>query len=283
MAQGTLTVSGIGIEPVSDGWSRRRPGTILIAPPDAPGDWERRAPWSGERWELPMGGFLVRTAGHLVLVDVGMGPMHVPGHVETGGLPESLAAAGARPADVTDVVLTHLHRDHVGWLSTDGVPTFSAARHFLHADDWANVRREGGEAERGLAEIVLPVSDLMHPVAGARSEVAPGVTLRHLPGHTAGNCLVDVGAGEDRALLLGDTAHHPTALVEDGWLDHFDADRDRARRVRAELADELESTGVPAVGAHFAGFRFGRVVRDRRGSRRWSTEGEGLSSTRAAY
>lgn len=112
-------------------------------------------------------------------------------------------------------------------------------------------------------------ADLLSVVSGSHTEVLPGVVLRHLPGHTAGNCLVEVGEAEDRAFLLGNTSHHPVLLVEDGWTDHFDADRDRARRVRADLADELEATNTPAVGAHFDGLRFGRVVRGRDGVRRW--------------
>jgi glyoxylase-like metal-dependent hydrolase (beta-lactamase superfamily II) len=273
MTQAPLVVSGIAVQPLLDGWSLGPPGRILVPPLGTPAGWDTDGPSFGPAgWRLPLGGFLVRTEDRVVLVDAGMGPMHVDGQIETGQLPDALRLAGVAPEEVTDVVLSHLHVDHVGWVSQDGVPTFPNAVHHWHREDWEDVRaagENGGVAGHGLAERLLPAADLLRLVEGPRTEVLPGIVLRHLPGHTPGNCLVEVGAGEDRVLLLGDTAHHHVQLVEDGWEDHFDADRAAARRVRAELADELERSGIPAVGAHFDDVRFGRVVRGTDGRRRW--------------
>jgi glyoxylase-like metal-dependent hydrolase (beta-lactamase superfamily II) len=284
MVQTAVTVAGIQVEPVLDGWSINPPGMILVPPPDAPPDWDSNGTYFGpEGWRLPLGGFLVRTGDRVVLVDAGMGPMHVDGHIDTGRLPEALRAAGVTPDLVTDVVLSHLHVDHVGWVSQEGVPTFPNAVHHWHRDDWDHVRRDAGGdhgvANQGIADRLLPAADLLRLVDGPRSEVLPGIVLRHLPGHTPGNCLVEVGDGDDRVLLLGDTAHHHAQLVEDGWEDNFDADRAMARRVRAELADELERGGTPAVGAHFDDVRFGRVVRGADGRRRWELLQDGPPRT----
>ncbi|MFB9322725.1 MBL fold metallo-hydrolase [Cryptosporangium minutisporangium] len=235
MPQEKLTVSGISIESVPDGWAQAPPGTLLVPPSGSPADWETSGWFEPGGWRFPLGGFLLRTADRLILVDAG----------------------------------THLHRDHVGWLSVDGEPTFPAAAHHVHAADWATLESGHGEADMGMADIVRPIGDLVRLARAERTEIAPGVLLRLVAGHTPGNCLIEVGEGEDRAFLLGDTAHHPATLVEDGWLDKFDADRDGARKARAQLADELEASGIPAVGAHFDGCRFGRVIRGRDGSRRW--------------
>lgn len=272
MTQTPLVVSGISVEPLLDGWSLGPPDRILVPPPGTPDGWDTAGPSFGpEGWRLPLGGFLVRTEDRVVLVDAGMGPMHVDGKIETGRLPEALGRAGVAQDDVTDVVLSHLHVDHIGWVSQEGVPTFPGAVHHWHRDDWDHVRTVGGQgvADHGLVDRLLPAADLLSLVEGPRTEILPGVVLRSVPGHTPGNCLVEVGAGEDRVLLLGDTAHHHLQLVEDGWEDNFDADRTRARRARAELADELERSGLPAVGAHFDEVRFGRIVRGTDGRRRW--------------
>ena len=74
------------------------------------------------------------------MVDTGMGPgPHPTGGNRTGDLPNQLKIQGIDPQDVTAVVHTHLHSDHIGWNVTykDGAPrlTFPRARHFIPRDD----------------------------------------------------------------------------------------------------------------------------------------------------
>ncbi len=76
------------------------------------------------------GGFLIRPPGdRLVLVDAGIGArsgemMSGNGHFHGGELLNSLGALGVRADDITDVVFTHLHFDHVGWASHNGQSHF---------------------------------------------------------------------------------------------------------------------------------------------------------------
>ncbi|ONH23635.1 hypothetical protein BL253_32455 [Pseudofrankia asymbiotica] len=266
-----MVVAGIALELVLDGYVTCSPEQVMQPPDDAPSTWQTNGEWFGPGpWRMPMGGFLLRVPGRTVLVDAGVGPRCVPNVMETGQFLTSLTAMGVGVDDVTDVVITHLHYDHVGWVSQDGTPTFPRAVHHLHARDWEYVH--SGHASRAadsVTESLRPAADLLHLVSGTRTEVLPGVVLRHVPGHTPGNCLVEVGEGDDVALLLGDTAHHPVALVDDRWIDHFDADRDQARRARAEISAELERSHAPATGAHFDGGRFGRIVRTTDGRLHW--------------
>ena len=75
--------------------------------------------------EHGLGGFLVRTGGHTVLIDTGVGPDQIGPYgpydrvIKGGELPTRLAELGVEPADVTDIVLTHLHPDHYGWATHD--------------------------------------------------------------------------------------------------------------------------------------------------------------------
>ena len=83
---------------------------------------------------IEMGGFLVRTDEHLVLVDTGIGPHAVP--ERTGMFMRNLAAHGVRPSEVTDVVLTHLHFDHLDGPPTDTRRLFDQATYRCHEADW---------------------------------------------------------------------------------------------------------------------------------------------------
>ena len=64
---------------------------------------------------------VVRSGGRTILIDAGLGAdpdLHLP---RAGRLAQRLEAAGIDLASVTDVVLTHMHMDHIGGLLADGV------------------------------------------------------------------------------------------------------------------------------------------------------------------
>src|SRR3977135_4331251 len=64
---------------------------------------------------------VVRSGGKTILIDAGLGldpDLHLP---RAGQLINRLEAAGIDLASVTDVVLTHMHMDHIGGLLVDGV------------------------------------------------------------------------------------------------------------------------------------------------------------------
>ncbi|MBI3326169.1 MAG: MBL fold metallo-hydrolase [Nitrospinae bacterium] len=88
-----------------------------------------------------LGSFLVRADGRTILVDTGLGPKPADApETPWGTLLEEFTANGVKPEDIDMVVMTHVHRDHVGWNlhSQDGkyTPTFPNARYWISAKDW---------------------------------------------------------------------------------------------------------------------------------------------------
>ena len=69
-----------------------------------------------------IGGFLIELPERKIVVDTGIGPVEIDfpsfGPFSGGAFLGSLASTGVDPADVMDVVFTHLHLDHVGWTTT---------------------------------------------------------------------------------------------------------------------------------------------------------------------
>jgi glyoxylase-like metal-dependent hydrolase (beta-lactamase superfamily II) len=260
------------------------PSTMLQPPNPIRPEWKTRPPWFDESgWVLPMGGYLVRTGSSVVLIDAGLGPdadtllaeTGLPMRPEhSGRLLASLAELGVTPEAVTDVVLTHLHADHVGWVASGGEPVFPNARHVCHRNDVERVRADNANslAWLGVRAHVEVVADLLVPTKADRTQIADGVTLRLFAGHTPGNCIVDLDTTDGPVLLLGDTAHHPALLVEDGWTDHADDDHTCAARARGQLGAEMERTGAIAFGAHFPDGKGGRITRDSQGTRTWTEQ-----------
>ncbi|MGE3811844.1 MAG: MBL fold metallo-hydrolase [Candidatus Nanopelagicales bacterium] len=208
-------------------------------------------------FRMTFGGYLVRTGDRVVLVDVGVGPQPFapPGipRPHDGVLLDSLRAEGLGPQDVTDVVLTHLHLDHIGWVSAEGAPVFPRATYRCAEQEWS-------------APAPPPVADLMGPVADrietwdCDSALLPGLDVRLAPGHTPGSTVVVVSSGKQRAFLVGDLAHCPHELLVRDWAGLGDADPVQAATARAEIADEAEREGAWVGSTHFSGLAVGRIT-----------------------
>ena len=263
-----MRVGALDIQPVHDGWAHMPASDLLRFTGGRSDPWRPHEEFIRDDGsiELSLGGFLVRTGDRVVLIDAGVG--RIANDVYHGGqFLESLAGLGVGADDVTDVVFTHLHFDHVGWATQKGTVVFPRATFRCHTADWDHFVA-GPSPEAGSVRKLSPLADRLELFAGDRP-VAPGITVRHAPGHTPGSAVVVVADGDQRALLLGDVVHCPVELMENEWEAIVDVDPALARRTRQALAEELEGAGVPVAAAHFPGLRFGRLLPGA-GRRHWT-------------
>ncbi|MFM9999631.1 MAG: MBL fold metallo-hydrolase [Burkholderiaceae bacterium] len=233
---------------------------------------------------------VVEAPGRTIVVDtcVGNGKLR-PQHPFWDGqeLPflTSLADAGVRVQDVDTVVCTHLHVDHVGWntMLRNGrwVPTFPNARYLFGRREYEACTREMeniGGTSHGLhpsvfiADSVKPVFDTgLADLVEADHRICAEVRLIPTHGHTPGHVSVLVESEGARALITGDSIHHPCQLRHTGWTLAADADRDAAAATRAALLDRHADTPTLFIGTHWAGRSCGYVERDGRSYRLNST------------
>jgi glyoxylase-like metal-dependent hydrolase (beta-lactamase superfamily II) len=259
-----MEVGEYRIDSVMDGWGAFVPTKAFRGTTDE--DWAPHQDLLDADGKIgfSMGGFLVRGAGRVTLVDLGLGPRSFLG-IDGGRFLDSLAELGVAPGDVTDVVFSHLHFDHIGWSAgADGEPTFPNATYRCHPADWEHftVDHPGEELE-----LLEPVADRFEMWAGD-GNLLPGLDTLSAPGHTPGSTVLVVSSGEQRAMLLGDVVHCPIELVDDEWDALFDVDPDLAKRTRVALNREIEGSDIPVVAAHFPGLQFGRLLPGE-GKRRW--------------
>ncbi|MGC5248205.1 MBL fold metallo-hydrolase [Gordonia sp. DT219] len=253
-----MRIGSISIEPLRDGSGTEQAGEIISRFSD-PEAWRCHPDHFGDdgRWSFPVGGFLVRTGDRVVLVDAGVGPMDEDGYVG-GALLDSLAEHGVTPPEVTDVVFTHLHFDHIGWTSVDGSPVFPNATYRCHEADWTYFV-DGPTAAAPVRDKLLPIRERFIPFTGDH-QIAPGLDARAAPGHTPGSTVFVASSGERRAILLGDVVHSAVQLSEPDWTVVWDVDPVAASQMRNALADEAAARGDLVVAAHFPEMRFGRVL-----------------------
>lgn len=256
-----IRIGDITVSPLADGTFVARPSYFgADVPPDAhPELFDRH----GTAY-LPIGCFLVRTGERTILVDAGLGPaaQDMPHGMRLAGgqLLTGLRALDVEPRDVTDVVCTHLHADHVGWLfDLDAQPTFPRAVIRFGAHDWDHfVTGSAAMAEHIRAG--LQTGSARVDTFARDHTLATGVTVLQAPGHTPGHSCLVVSSGDERALLLGDAVTCPIQLDESTWRSMADVDAALAARTRDRLWRELADPQTVGVGAHFPELRFGRVL-----------------------
>jgi glyoxylase-like metal-dependent hydrolase (beta-lactamase superfamily II) len=265
----SLKVGAIEVLPVIDCEFKAKPGQTFAG---LPGDayWEPHQYLLDDQGEVgsAMGGFLIRNAHNerLMLVDLGMG-VHEGLPIKGELLLQNLASYGYAPTDITDVVFTHLHLDHIGWASTRGERTFPNATYRCDAADWHHwvVDPRPGTGG-GLDNVMSLQRRVMEPTAtqietwDTDCVIAPGVNIVRIPGHTPGSVLVVLSDEGKRAMLLGDVVHCAVELLDDEWDGAFDVDPVMAKAARNRLVRELEGEDVPVAAAHFPGLRFGRIM-----------------------
>lgn len=146
----------------ASGVPRRRRGhedpREVLFRPEIPGDpWDDHTELLTEdgNLELSVGGYLIRTGDRNILVDAGVGTID-NGKYRGGQFLESLKSHGLDPADITDVVFTHLHFDHVGWATKKGAVVFENATYRVHKLDWEHFVESPG-AEPGAVRKLKPL------------------------------------------------------------------------------------------------------------------------------
>jgi glyoxylase-like metal-dependent hydrolase (beta-lactamase superfamily II) len=166
-----------------------------------------------------------------------------------------------------------VHDDHVGGTVTaQGDPAFPNARYLINRIDleWQEELAQKFDEDRAIWDRLLaPLTSrgVLQAVDGDHA-VARGVRTRHLPGHTPGHQVVQVGDGGGSLLLSGDAINHPAQLQQPELASGPDNDPETASLVRRRLIAELVDSDRVLAPAHFAE-PFGRLVSDRPGRNSW--------------
>lgn len=224
------------------------------------------ATWLDDRFlpkdvlDWPLNVAVVRSGGRTILVDAGLG-VEFPDFPRAGQTVHRLEAAGIDPSAVTDVVLTHLHMDHVGGLLSEGlkerlspdlrVHVASAEAEFWEAPDFSQTHMPAPvpDALRRIASRFLDEYRGQLRTFETEYEVAPGVLVTRTGGHTPGHSIVRLASGGDRLTFAGDAVFE-VGFDNPEWHNGFEHDPEEAARVRIQLLRELAATGESLVATH---------------------------------
>jgi len=238
-----------------------------------------RATWLHDMF-LPQDAFdwalnavMVRSGGKTILIDAGLGSdpnLNLP---RAGQLIRRLAAAGIDLSAVTDLVLTHLHMDHIGGLLVEGVKqqlrkdlrihVAAAEVKFWEKPDFSRTAMPEGfpDALRSTAKQFLKEYGNKLRLFDDEHEIAPGVIARRTGGHTPGHSVVRMASGDDALTFAGD-AVFAVGFEQPDWFNGFEHDPEEAARVRIRLLRQLAETGEMLVATHLPFPSVGRVAAD---------------------
>ncbi len=230
---------------------------------------------------MSAGGLLVERDGRKLLIDAGFGTQtgQTPlGALNSGALPDTLAALGCDTATIDTVAFTHLHADHTGWAFTqnpDGTyrKTFPAARYLVAGAEWApyGMGRDAPTSAPAAAPaaIVARFADTRTLVDDGE-EIFPGVRALLTPGHSPGHtCYIITSSAGNRLIALGDAFHIPAQLEHPRWPSLPDVDGTAVLAARRTLIGELRRPGTFGFACHFGDQAFGRLTRTPAGLCGW--------------
>jgi glyoxylase-like metal-dependent hydrolase (beta-lactamase superfamily II) len=164
--------------------------------------------------EASINAFLIALPGRLVLVDTGSGQLFGPGN--GGKLLDSLSAAGYRPEQITDILITHVHSDHSGGLVQGERIVFPNATVHVGKPDVdfflnpANAATSGydGKYFQEAIKTLKPYVDAGKVAAfSSTTEVVPGIAATLHPGHTPGSAFYMLTSQGERITFIGDIIH----------------------------------------------------------------------------
>jgi len=238
-----------------------------------------RAPWFKEMYLPPdaldwaLNVMVVRSGDRNILIDAGLGmdpDLNLP---RAGQLIRRLGASGINLGEITDVVITHLHMDHIGGLLVEGVKeqlhpelrihVAAAEVEFWKAPDFTRTNMPPGfpDALRATATHFLAEYGSYVRTFDEVHEIAPGVTAHRTGGHTPGHSVVRLNSNGEALTFAGD-AIFAVGFEQPNWHNGFEHDPEGAAQVRITLLNELAGTGEMLVATHLPFPSVGRVSAD---------------------
>lgn len=268
-AQTTLQMGDVTLDTLSDG-HLVLPKSFSLGenPPEGADDILARYGLTGDTMEPDCNVTLLRSGDRTVLFDAGSGQEFMP---SAGKLLDAFDVLGITPDDITDVVFTHAHPDHLwGVIDDFGDLMFpDAAYHIGRAEwDYWTDPETVSTIDPGRTTFAVGAKNRLDLLADRimlfedAQEILPGVGSRLTPGHTPGHMAFEVQSGSDSVMIVGDSiVNHHIAFEKPAWETGSDQDGALGAQTRLSLLDELSQSQMRLIGFHLPDGGLGRAER----------------------
>ena len=230
------------------------------------------------KMQTAVNAYLVNTGKNLVLVDTGAAKLLGP---NLGFILQNMRAAGYDSAQVDTVIITHMHRDHIGGLAdADGKPLFPKARIMVAKEDdafWLS-QKEADAAPDRIKPFFKMARDIAAPYQKAGqwqtftegSVLVPGIQAVKANGHTPGHTAFAVESDGQRLLIWGDLVHaHAVQFARPDVSIEFDIDEKQAVATRKSIFKTMAISKSLVAGMHLPFPGIGHVRWDGKENYSW--------------
>ena len=254
-------VGSMEITSILDGGMELGLGLFLKATPDEAEKLQREAFVTPGPVRAYVNAFVINTGSKIILVDSGGGSMMGP---TLGRLQQNLFAAGFRPSDINEILLTHAHIDHVsGLVNAAGLPVFPQAQvrindielQYWYDDEiMGKALKETQPLFRGARRALDPYKNAsLIQTFKMGADLGNGITTVDLSGHTPGHTGFRFSDGADQLLIWGDIVHAPVLqFAHTDWAIAFDVDAAKATETRKKILDQVSTDRIRIAGMHLS-------------------------------
>jgi len=220
----------------------------------------------------PFVAMLLQQDDKKILIDTGIGffeELVVFGGVSypfKGRLHQLLLQENIKKEDITDVIITHFHPDHIGGIyDSAGKLNFPNAQFHTHEDEWNFWHSSQSDNQPALFKhfiernITLLKNGNLHLFKGDFTELLPGITAVKTAGHTPGQIALTIHSGSDHLLYISDALLHPLHIEHTNWQTNYDWDHQQAKQSRIKLLELAYKENMLVNAFHFDFPGLGRI------------------------
>jgi glyoxylase-like metal-dependent hydrolase (beta-lactamase superfamily II) len=207
-----------------------------------------------------------------ILIDTGIGFLDEPlvfrgeSYIFKGRVHQLLQQENIKKEDITDVVITHFHPDHIGGIFSGGSKlNFPNAQFHIHEDEWNfwhTVQSDNQPAlfKHFIETNITPLKNLnLHLFKGDDADLLPGITAVKADGHTPGQIALIIHSNKEQLLYISDAFLHPLHIEHLDWQTNYDWDHQKAKQSRIKLLALAYKENMLVNAFHFNFPGLGRI------------------------
>jgi glyoxylase-like metal-dependent hydrolase (beta-lactamase superfamily II) len=207
-----------------------------------------------------------------IFIDTGIGFLEEPmvfrgeSYVFKGRVQQLLQKENIKKEDITDVIITHFHPDHIGGIFTsDGKLIFPNAQFHMHEDEWSYWHSSPSDNQPALFKYFIeknikPLKNLnLNLFKGEFVDLPGGITAVKADGHTPGQVALNIRSDNEHLLYISDAFLHPLHIEHLDWQTNYDWDYEKAKQSRIKLLELAYHDNMLLNAFHFNFPGMGRI------------------------
>lgn len=212
----------------------------------------------------PFIALLLQQGDRKILIDTGIGYLEEPmifrgeAYVFKGRVQQLLQQQNIKKEDITDVIISHFHPDHIGGIHNGAQSlNFPNAQFHLHENEWDYWHSSQSDGQPALfkhfveTNITILKNLNLHLYKGDFTALLPGITAVTTEGHTPGQIALIIHSDKESLLYISDAFLHPLHIERLDWQTNFDWDHQKAKQSRIKLLELAYKENMLVNAFHF--------------------------------